>query len=205
MQHLSPFASLVWAHWFALLWATNGLWWLSEIWIFARDLRRPGSGAVRSDRLSRLVIVAAIPVAIYAGLYCLHHYPFARWPDGEIGALRFGGGLLLMWVGIAIRVTAVLTLGRLFRTTVTLQADHKLVTSGLYARVRHPSYLGALLTMTGQGLTMGNWLSLIVCVSVLLTALLFRMFVEERALKAHFGAEFDAYAKRVWRLLPGLW
>ena len=62
--------------------------------------------------------------------------------------------------GVAFRLWAVLSLGRFFRVAVTTQDDHRLIERGPYRRLRHPSYTGALVTLFGFGLTIGNWLSL---------------------------------------------
>jgi protein-S-isoprenylcysteine O-methyltransferase Ste14 len=59
--------------------------------------------------------------------------------------------------------------------------------------------------MFGVGLTFGNWISLIVCVMITLLALIFRIRIEEQALRGHFGAVYDDYAKRSWALIPGVW
>ena len=203
MSQSSIFAQAVWGHWQALLWTSNAAWTLSELWIFARDLR-----AVRgqdADRSTRLLILLAIAVSIGTAIWCVDRFPFARLPDGEIGAVRFASGLALMWLGIALRLWAVVTLGALFRTRVVLQEDHQLVTRGVYARLRNPSYTGVLITVFGQGLTLGNWLALLICVGGVLAALAWRIHVEEQALRGRFGDAYEAYARRSWALLPPIW
>jgi protein-S-isoprenylcysteine O-methyltransferase Ste14 len=120
-----------------LLWTSNYAWWAAEVWIFARDLRHARGRS--ADRFSRLVIVGAIIFSISAASWFAGLFPFAKLPDGNIGAIRFAGGIACKWIGLTIRVWAVLALGRYFRTIVMVQEDHRLVTSGLYARVRNPS------------------------------------------------------------------
>jgi len=70
--------------------------------------------------------------------------------------------------------------------------------------LRHPAYSGGLLTMVGIGLAMGNWLSLLAIMLVLLPAYGYRIGVEERALKGRFGESYDRYAASRWRLIPFL-
>ena len=199
----SIFAPWFWAHWQVLLWTSNAGWWLSELWIFARDLRR-AKGA-RADRSSLLIILAAVAVSVAAAMWCADHAAFARLPDGEIGAARFATGLALMWIGIGLRQWAVATLGAMFRITVMVQDDHRLITRGVYSRLRNPSYTGALITVIGQGLTLGNWLALAVLVGGVLAALAWRMHVEAHALRGRFGADYDAYVRRSWAILPPIW
>ena len=66
-------------------------------------------------------------------------------------------------VGIAIRWYAIVYLGRFFTVNVAIAADHRLIDSGPYRFVRHPSYIGALMAFLGLGLTLGNWVSLASC------------------------------------------
>lgn len=203
MSQQSAFADLVWAHWYLMLQTANAAWWLSELWIFGRDWRR--AKGVNADRSSRLIIILALALSIGTAIWCQRRFPFAKLPDGDLGAVRFASGIMLMWIGIVFRQWAVATLGSLFRTTVVIQDDHRLVTDGVYSHIRNPSYAGALMTMTGQGLIMGNWVSLLVCVGGILTALAWRIHVEEQALRSRFGDAYDNYAKQSWAIVPFVW
>src|SRR5205809_126351 len=70
----------------------------------------------------------------------------------------FVAGLALVWGGLALRWRAILELGRFFQITVVVQAGHRVVDTGPYRVVRHPSYSGLLLIFIGVGFTLGNWL-----------------------------------------------
>ena len=203
MVEQSEFARIIWANWPALLWTANFAWWASEIWIFARDWR--GARGQSADRFSRVALLAILGLSLAGAQWCIGQFPAARLPDGKIGAVRFACGIVLMWLGIGLRQWAVATLGRFFRTTVFLQEDHRLVTNGPYRRLRNPSYSGILLTVVGQGLTMGNALALLVLTGGVLAGLAWRVHVETQALRRHFGADFEAYAARSWAVIPLLW
>jgi len=112
--------------------------------------------------------------------------------------------LSLLLCGLAIRWAAILTLGKYFTISVAIARDHHIVQSGLYRSIRHPSYSGLLLAFVGMGLSFHNWLSLVILVLPIAAALALRIAVEERALRAAFGAEYEAYAARTWRLIPWL-
>jgi protein-S-isoprenylcysteine O-methyltransferase Ste14 len=111
----------------------------------------------------------------------------------------------LVVVGGAIRLTAILTLKKFFTVRVTILGDHRLIQHGLYAQVRHPSYLGALIAFFGVGLGMCNWLSLPVVFLPILGVFLYRIRVEERALQRHFGQEYETYCRSTKRLVPWLY
>jgi protein-S-isoprenylcysteine O-methyltransferase Ste14 len=76
-----------------------------------------------------------------------------------------------------------------------------LVTSGLYGIIRHPSYLGLFVSVLGWGLAFRSGVGVAIAVLMLLV-LLARIKAEERLLSETFGAEYDAYRARTWRLLP---
>ena len=59
-------------------------------------------------------------------------------------------GILFILVGFCIRLIAIRTLGKDF--TFNLKIPSKIVTTGLYKYIRHPSYLGSLLMILGTSL-----------------------------------------------------
>lgn len=114
-------------------------------------------------------------------------------------------GITLLLAGITIRWTAIYTLGRYFTSVVMIKDDHRIVQSGLYKRIRHPAYTGALIGHLGFGLSFTNWLSLAFSSLPYLVAVSYRMRVEEQALKDSFGEEYLIYAKRTKRLIPKIY
>jgi len=122
-------------------------------------------------------------------------------PGGE--GTRWGG-LVVLAAGAALRIGPMLALGRRFASVVALQADHTLCTTGLYARVRHPSYLGILLMDLGFAGVFRSVLALLV-LPVVFWMFSRRMDVEEAFMIERFGDEYRAYAARTARLLPGVY
>ena len=66
-------------------------------------------------------------------------------------------GIGLMLLGIAPRWYSVTILGKSFTFDVAIHSDQVLVEAGPYRYIRHPSYTGALLSLLGFGLSLGNW------------------------------------------------
>ena len=85
-----------------------------------------------------------------------------------------------------------------------MQSGQKVVDTGPYRYIRHPSYTGALMTQVGIGLSLGNWvgmLALLVCMTV---AYSYRISVEEKALIAALGEPYKQYMQRTRRIIPFL-
>lgn len=111
----------------------------------------------------------------------------------------------MIWVGLAVRLWAVMTLGGSFSTFVQVDADQAVVSRGPYRWVRHPSYTGLLLVALGFGLGARNWLSLLICAVVPLLGLLPRMAIEESEMTRVLGEQYRSYQRTTHRLVPGLW
>ncbi|WOH63405.1 isoprenylcysteine carboxylmethyltransferase family protein [Bradyrhizobium sp. BWA-3-5] len=118
----------------------------------------------------------------------------------------------VQWAGCGLLLAAFLFMYWTMRANsfaapvVKIQKDRgqAVITTGPYAIVRHPMYLGALFYMAGTSLVLGSWWGL-VTVPVLTLLLGIRIGIEEQALRS--GLEgYDDYARRVrWRLIPLVW
>jgi protein-S-isoprenylcysteine O-methyltransferase Ste14 len=171
-------------------------WAAAELVLRIRSRRRESS-----IDWSFVVVVAAVSAGLVLG--------FAAADDSS--AIVGGGwipvvvGLLLVVAGVAFRLWAMATLGRLFTYQVSIQPGHTIVESGPYRVLRHPSYTGALVALLGVGICLDNWLSVLALVVVPLLGILVRIRVEEARLTAALGNEYRDYAARTRRLLPGVW
>ena len=87
---------------------------------------------------------------------------------------------------------------------MAIQPGHRLETHGIYGAIRNPSYLGLLITSLGWVLTFRSVVGVLLVVA-LLVPLVARIRAEERLLSEHFGAEYDTYCQRTWRLVPGIY
>lgn len=169
-----------------------------EIWIIARDRRSVSGTSADNGSLQVMAVAFIIGLTI------------AFWVPSLSGAARITSyqvsiqtaGILLIWGGMAFRLWAVATLGKLFRITVVLQNEHQLVTHGPYTFLRHPSYTGAIITFCGIGLALNNWLSLLILLTVVLIGYSYRISIEEQALCARFGTVYEDFSRTRWRLVP---
>ena len=162
--------------------------------------RRPD--AKQADRGSLLLVRLCGAVAAAVAALAVARFPAAGIPGG---AVTFGIGLAIAWAGIGLRWWSFRTLGRYFTFTVMTSADQPVVTTGPYRFVRHPSYVGILLVLSGIGVTYHNWLSLAALVLLPLIGFVHRIHVEEEALSATLGDAYTSYASGRKRLIPFVW
>ena len=160
------------------------------------------SSGEREDRSNRWVIPVFMALGLALAYLPAYTDRIDFWTiDGEVTRWV---GVILFAMGGTLRLWPVFILGNRFSGLVAIQPGHRLVTTGIYSAIRHPSYLGLLISSLGWGLAFRSG------VGVLLTLLLIipivgRMRAEENLLRMQFGAEYDAYRARTSRLIPGVY
>jgi protein-S-isoprenylcysteine O-methyltransferase Ste14 len=178
-----------------------GLLWLlwALYWVIAACGVKPVRQ--REPMASRLAFV--VPSLLGALLLIIGHRL-----TGSLGARLIGGGWMrygialgLVVIGITFGIWARRTLGGNWSGTVTLKVDHELVQSGPYRWIRHPIYTGLLLAVLGTGLAAGRLYGVVAFVLILL-ALLWKLRVEERWMRAEFGERYEQYRRSSWALIP---
>jgi protein-S-isoprenylcysteine O-methyltransferase Ste14 len=176
-------------------------WFALEVGLVVRDLLRRRARLGR-DRGTRMVVALSLGRSIVIGVLLRRWVPALNTPAPDAFAVA---GLVMIWVGLAVRLWAVMTLGGSFSTFLQVDPDQAVVSRGPYRWVRHPSYTGLLLVALGFGLGAGNWLSLLICAFVPLLGLLPRMAIEEGELTRVLGEQYRSYQRTTHRLVPGLW
>src|SRR5579871_6389970 len=128
-----------------------GVFGLSELALSLRRRSRPG--ARRADQGSLHVLWTLILAAWALAFFLAQAEPIGRF---RAGPLLMGTALLLFVGGVTLRWSAISQLGPLFTVDVAIDANHRLIDSGPYRLIRHPSYAGALLALLGLGLLLGS-------------------------------------------------
>jgi protein-S-isoprenylcysteine O-methyltransferase Ste14 len=160
------------------------------------------SSGEREDRANRWVIPAFAVIGVVSGFLPAYCDRLDVWTLGGEG-VRWLGALLFI-VGGTLRLWPVFVLGHRFSGLVAIQPGHRLVTDGIYRHLRNPSYLGLVVNALGWALAFRS-VAGIVLAALTLIPLIARIHSEEALLRAQFGAEYDAYCARSWRLLPGIY
>ena len=117
----------------------------------------------------------------------------------------FGAGVLCLVAGLWWFHRSHSDLGTYWSVTLELRENHRLITEGVYSRVRHPMYAALFLYAIGQALVLPNWVvgpSYFVAIGILFA---FRIRAEERMMLETFGDEYAAYVARTKLLVPGIW
>jgi len=114
----------------------------------------------------------------------------------------------LRWVGFALGLASLAlwtwtqaTLGKEWSPQLQLRDEHHLVTTGPYARVRHPLYTAMLGYATSLALVTANGVFVFLAVAMI-AGLLARVPREERMMLEEFGEEYKAYMQRTGRFFP---
>jgi protein-S-isoprenylcysteine O-methyltransferase Ste14 len=106
----------------------------------------------------------------------------------------------------ALLVVQAMRANRFFSPVVRVQTErgHRVIDGGPYGSIRHPGYLGMIVSVMCSGLVLGSWLGF--ALAALYAALILRrVFFEDAFLKANL-AGYPDYARRVpYRLIPGGW
>ncbi|MBP0637270.1 isoprenylcysteine carboxylmethyltransferase family protein [Cupriavidus sp. AcVe19-6a] len=160
------------------------------------------SSGMREDRGNRWVLGAFGVLGLLAAYLPAYTDRIGFWTlDGDtvrwIGVALFAaGGVLRLW--------PVFVLGRRFSGLVAIQPGHTLVTTGIYGVIRHPSYLGFVISSLGWVLGFRSGVGVVLTLAMV-PVLLARIRAEEALLLDQFGDEYAAYRASTWRLLPGLY
>jgi protein-S-isoprenylcysteine O-methyltransferase Ste14 len=172
---------------------------LAIVSFFAGGSLSPG---VREDRSNRWVVWALGLLGLLNGYLPAYTDRIEFWPiDGD--TVRWLG-VALFAIGGAIRIWPVFVLGHRFSGLVAIQPRHELVTTGIYSVIRHPSYLGLLTNSLGWSLAFRSGVGVLITV-LLVPPLIARIHAEEALLGSQFGAPYEQFRARTWRLIPGLY
>jgi len=147
---------------------------------------------------SLLIFRMLIPIALLVSLMLLFF---------KIGAISVSIyfkyiGYSMVIIGLITRWVAVKSLGNSFRVKVSLIKNQQLITSGIYTKIRHPSYTGLLLYYIGLGIIMQNYLSLLLLTFIPFYVVIHRIILEEKFMVNSFQQDYLNYQKKTYKLFP---
>ncbi|KAB2689221.1 isoprenylcysteine carboxylmethyltransferase family protein [Brucella pseudogrignonensis] len=187
-----------------IIWATGLLAWVIIRIPHRRRARRTKVEDDARTTLDRLALAAAT--------LSLSVVPFVYVASGFPSGADYPFQPFLGWIGLVVEMAFLMLfyashqqLGRNWSVSLQIRNEHALVTEGLYHYVRHPMYLSFWLWGVAQACLLQNWIvgpAGLIGVAVLY---FYRVPHEEAMMRARFGADYDAYAKRTGSIIPKFW
>jgi protein-S-isoprenylcysteine O-methyltransferase Ste14 len=169
-----------------------------------RRRRAPMVGVAEKDARQRLIVallalgmLALLVVSLVSGgLDSQLGVSSVPVPAVLFGDLLVASGLLLVWLVFRVNAYAA--------STVTVEPEQPVISTGPYALVRHPMYSGWLLLMLGVPVALGSWWGLVLFPPLLLVTI-WRLTNEETYLCTHLPGYQDYCARVTHRLIPFIW
>jgi protein-S-isoprenylcysteine O-methyltransferase Ste14 len=167
--------------------------------------RSRGVPVVRSRRgRLELILLVIVWLAFFLPLIWIVT-PVLAFADYPLRLMPLVAGTVCLLLGLWLFYRSHADLGTNWSITLEVRERHRLVTQGIYRRIRHPMYTALLLYSVGQALALPNYIAgpSYGVAMALLVAL--RIGPEERMMLEEFGKNYSEYMARTWRLVPGVW
>jgi len=182
--------------------------WLAYAACFVPEIigsffQKSGRADRKQDRGSITVLIGGTIVSLFIAFNAAVNWPALTIANNGMAMTVAGTALIV--AGISFRWYAIRILGRFFTRDVAIRDNHRIIRAGPYRHLRHPSYSGYLVSMTGIGIALDNWAALLIMIAVNVAIYSYRMSVEEAALTKAFGDEYKQYVHETKRIIPGIY
>jgi protein-S-isoprenylcysteine O-methyltransferase Ste14 len=131
--------------------------------------------------------------------------PVLKFADYPLRPLPLAAGIACLVASLWLFARSHADLGSNWSITLEVREEHRLITDGIYRRVRHPMYSALLLYSLRQVLAVPNWIAGPSYGVAMLLLVALRLGPEERMMIEQFGPDYEAYRHRTRRLIPGVW
>jgi protein-S-isoprenylcysteine O-methyltransferase Ste14 len=163
--------------------------------------RRMKAGPIAETRTIQKLVITGTIVAVVAVLVVSaldHRFGWSHVPTAVVVL-----GNVLVGIGLGFAQLVVIQ-NSYAAATITVEADQKVVSTGVYGLVRHPMYVGTLIMMVGTPLALDSYWGLLATI-LALPILALRIDDEENMLRQELDG-YDEYTQKVhYRLVPGVW
>lgn len=170
-----------------------------------RTKNPPEKGKISLDRWTTFFSYAVIAISFVLTLTCFSRKilrpGYGRRTEAILSIIGLGLGVAALF----LRRAAKTAMGKFFTVRLTLFADHRLVSGGIYRRIRHPGYLGLILWCVAVPCLQAYPFGLVTFTLLPTAFFIFRGLMEEKAMSDRFGEEFARYKATSFRLIPFIW
>ena len=163
--------------------------------------RRRKAGPIKEPRPAQRVALSLGLLSFGAVLVLSGRDHRFRWSHVSPAVSVIGDLVVALGLFIALLALRANTYGG---STVEIVEGHRVISTGPYAIVRHPMYVGIMVMVVGAPVALGSWWALLAVLGTIL-ALVWRILDEEKLLRGDL-AGYAEYARRVrYRLVPFVW
>lgn len=125
--------------------------------------------------------------------------------DHSVNAVSVIFGALLFAFSLYLFRKTHKALGKMWSHSLDLREGHKLVTKGIYEKVRHPMYSAFWLWAVAPPFLLANWVAGLAGIVGFGTLYFLRVGREEAMMEAQFGNDYREYSKRTARIIPHIY
>src|SRR6476619_491086 len=190
--------------------------WIAKVIVLAGTLTMIAIRAPHGRRSRNVKVAKSRKTSLETGLLVLAWIgfvipliwiasPVLSFAEYRLGLGPLVAGVICLVVGLWLFYRSHADLGANWSITLEVREQHRLITHGVYRRIRHPMYLALLLYSIGLSLVIPNWVagpSNLIAFAILCAL---RIRAEERMMVEEFGDEYAAYSAQTKRLIPGVW
>ena len=178
-------------------------WYVIRYPFERRAKRRRVEKTARGRAETIRMLISLSGLGIVPGVFVATGFPrFATYAPSPfqtgLGIVALIGALILF------RLTHK-ALGKMWSVSLDIRDKHELVTTGIYARVRHPMYTAFWTMALAQALLIPNLVAGLAGLVGFGTLYFLRVGPEEEMMEETFGAAYRDYCKRSARLVPGVY
>ena len=186
-----------------IIWVVFAIAWIILRWVPHRRSRKiKTTVTVRTLRERFSILMSSLGLGAVPMIWVVSGFPHSL--DFEPYPVAIVVGALICLYTLYLFTIIHKALGNMWAFSLDLRKDHKLVTEGIYKKVRHPMYSAFWLWAIAQPMLLSNWaagFSAFVGFGVLY---FLRVGQEEEMMLKEFGAEYEEYSQRTGRIFPRL-
>jgi protein-S-isoprenylcysteine O-methyltransferase Ste14 len=164
------------------------------------ERRKKFGPAAEQNPAQKIIITIALISIVGLLIFCSLDHRFGWSPVASVVSII---GDVLVALGLMINLV-VFRENSYGASNIRTESDQKVISTGPYAVVRHPMYVGVLVMLTGVPLALGSWLGLAILV-ITVPILAWRILDEEKTLKKDLPGYTEYMQKVRYRLLPSVW